>query len=142
MRIRAQGKRPDRKKGTHRPPLRPLKESLKKYGKMRDEFDKRRPKEIGQPTIGQVVARAEALKREIADEKKSRGRSIVVGSTAAGKDRVIICRGRIKTVAFIHVTLNVEGETIHMTSREFLKDRAAEFAIAIADRMGVKSEML
>ena len=72
--------------------------------------------------------------------RRMKHRPVIIGSTAAGKDRVTICRGRNDEVAFLYITIHVEGASVTMSSREFVRAEIDRFAAAIAKKLGIEPE--
>ena len=92
------------------------------------------------PTIGEALAEQKRLEVDAAERKRSKsaGRPFSIGS--AGKDRVMICGGMRPGVAFIHVTLSIDGANLSMTSAEVVKAEAERLASEVARRLKVEPE--
>lgn len=110
-------------------------ESAKKYGILRKKIEEAR-----RPTIEETLVEMKRREADAAESKRSKsaGRPFSIGS--AGKDRVMICGGMRPGLAFIHVTLSIDGANLSMTSSEFKKEEAERLAIEVARRLKIEPE--
>lgn len=91
------------------------------------------------PTIGEALREQERRK---AERKRKAAGPIAKAPVMFGdrEDRVMICRGFKPGLAFIHVAIIFESDSITMTGPEMTKERAVAFAVFLGEKFGVEPE--